>query len=106
MEMQPTFRSEPITKRMPIIDEEFGNDLFKASGVPDEKGADGNPLRKCFDASTIPYNPDGSDREKLGKYDTVKDVIVDDWECPSWEKQRPGGTHIGEPETGEPVSTT
>ena len=94
MEMQPTFRSEPITKRMPIIDEEFGEELFKASGVPDAKGADGNPLRKFFDASTIPYNPDGSDREKLGKYDTVKDVIIDDWEFPIWEKQRPGGMYI------------
>ena len=31
-------------------------------------------LRKTFDTTRIPYNPDGKDRDKLGKYKTVADL--------------------------------
>ena len=42
----------------------------------------------------IPYNPDGSDRDKLGKFDTVADLINKDWELPWYEPQRPGGAYL------------
>ena len=79
----------PITSKVPIIDEEFMESLFDASGAPKDKN-----IRKKYDTTKIPYNPDGSNRDKLGKYDTVADLINDDWEFPLYEPQRPGGAYI------------
>ncbi|MET9711947.1 type IV secretory system conjugative DNA transfer family protein [Nocardiopsis alba] len=78
-----------ITKKKPLIDERFGEDLFEASGLPKDKS-----LRKRFDTTRIPYNPDGKDREKLGRYKTVADMINDDWTFPEYEVQRPAGAYI------------
>lgn len=80
---------EPITSMKPIIDEEFMDALFDASGAPKDKN-----VRKKYDTTKIPYNPDGSNRDKLGKYETVADLINDDWEYPIYEPQRPGGAYI------------
>ena len=77
------------TKQMPMIDEKFGEDLFEASGLPADKS-----LRKRFDATQIPYNADGKNREKLGKYKRVADMINDDWDFPEYEVQRPAGAYI------------
>ncbi|BAS11900.1 hypothetical protein AHiyo8_02030 [Arthrobacter sp. Hiyo8] len=41
-----------LSDLQPIIDEAFGDALFEASGVPDDK-----TLRKCWDTTQIPYNP-------------------------------------------------
>lgn len=79
----------PITKTVPIIDEKFMDALFDASGAPKDKN-----VRKKYDTTKIPYNPDGSNRDKLGKYETVADLINDDWEFPLYEPQRPGGAYI------------
>ena len=77
------------TKLVPIIDEAFGDSLFDASGLPK------NPkIRKKFDATKIPYNPGGKDREKTGSYHTVADLINEDWDYPEYEVQRPGGAYI------------
>lgn len=74
---------------MPIIDEKFGDDLFDASGlIKDAK------LRKKYDTSKIMYNPDGSNRDKLGKFKTVADLINSDWDFPSYEVQRPAGAYL------------
>lgn len=78
-----------VTKTLPMIDEAFGDALFDASGVPKDK-----KIRKKYDTPTIPYNPDGSDREKLGKFKTVADLINHDWTMPEYEVQRPGGAYI------------
>ena len=79
----------PITSKVPIIDEAFMDALFDASGAPKDK-----TVRKKYDTTKIPYNPDGSNRDKLGKYNTVADLINDDWEFPLYEPQRPGGAYI------------
>ena len=79
---------ETVTKTMPIIDESFGADLFEASGLPEDKA-----LRKTFDTTRIPYNADGKDRDKLGRYKTVADLIKDDWKFPAYEVQRPAGAY-------------
>lgn len=79
----------PITKKVPIIDTDFMEALFDASGAPKDKA-----IRKYYDATKIPYNPDGSDREKLGKYNTWADVINEDWEFPLYEPQRPAGVYV------------
>lgn len=79
----------PITSTVPIIDEAFMDALFDASGAPPDKS-----IRKLYDATKIPYNPDGSDRDKLGKFNTVADLINEDWEFPLYEPQRPGGAYI------------
>ena len=60
---------EPEMEQKPMIDVEFMNALFDASGLPQNRGK--NNFRKFYDATRIPYNPDGSDRDKLGKFDTV-----------------------------------
>ena len=86
---------------VPMIDEKFGNDLFTASSVPDEKYA-----RRFFDPDKIDYNRDNKNRDKLqgkvkdkkgkehSKYNTVADVINYDWELPEYEPQRPAGMYI------------
>lgn len=75
---------------VPMIDIKFMKALFSASGIP----AMSRDMRKFYDTSLIPYNPDGSDRDKLGKYDTVADLINSDWKLPYYEPQRPGGAYI------------
>ncbi|MBO5435605.1 type IV secretory system conjugative DNA transfer family protein [bacterium] len=79
----------PVTSTVPMIDEEFMEALYDASGAPKDKD-----VRKKYDTTKIPYNPDGSNRDKLGKYDTVADLINEDWEFPLYEPQRPGGAYI------------
>lgn len=79
----------PVSKKESIIDTNFMEALFDASGVPKDKN-----IRKYYDATKIPYNPDGSNRDKLGKYDTWADLINKDWEFPLYEPQRPAGVYI------------
>lgn len=77
------------TSTVSMIDEKFGDDLFEASGMPDDKN-----LRRRFVASSIEYNADGKNRDKLGTYKTVADLINDDWSFPEYEVQRPAGAYI------------
>ncbi|MFG1858906.1 type IV secretory system conjugative DNA transfer family protein [Actinomadura geliboluensis] len=79
----------PLTETLPLIDEKFGDELFDASGLPEDK-----TLRKKYSTAVIPYNGDGKDRDKLGRFETVKDLINHDWEFPAYEVQRPAGAYI------------
>jgi hypothetical protein len=79
----------PITYSAPMLDIKFMEALFDASGAPKDK-----KVRHYYNATKIPYNPDGSNRDKLGKYDTVADLINADWEFPLYEPQRPAGAYI------------
>ena len=79
----------PVTKALPVIDEALGDDLFETSGLPQDKH-----LRHTYDTTQIPYNPDGRNRDKLGRYKTVADLIKADWELPTYEVQRPAGAYI------------
>ena len=78
-----------IMEEKSMIDEKFMDDLFTASGTPNDKS-----IRKYYDATAIPYNPDNKDRDKLKGYNTVADLINNDWELPSYEPQRPAGAYI------------
>lgn len=78
-----------LTATVPMIDEAFGDALFDASGLPRDK-----KIRQKFDTTKVPYNPDGSNRDKLGTYGTVADLINSDWTLPEYEVQRPGGAYI------------
>lgn len=80
---------EPIMETKPIIDEKFMDALFDASGALNDKS-----VRKYYDATKIPYNPDGKDREKLPNYKTVADLINGDWEFPEYEVSRPAGAYV------------
>lgn len=98
-EIMDDAEGNPLVKTLPVIDEEFGEALFDASGLPQDK-----VLRKKYDTTLIPYNPDGSNRDKLGSakpgqkpdphYKTVADLIKNDWEFPAYEVQRPAGAYI------------
>ncbi|MER7509547.1 type IV secretory system conjugative DNA transfer family protein [Streptomyces lavendulae] len=83
----------PLTQTLPIIDEVFGDGLFEASGLPDDK-----TLRQKYDATRIPYNPHGKNRDKLGfgsdTYKTVAALIKEDWTFPEYEVQRPAGAYV------------
>jgi type IV secretory pathway TraG/TraD family ATPase VirD4 len=83
----------PLVQRLPILDEDFGDELFDASGLPKDKG-----LRQKYDATRIPYNPGGKNRDKLGfgsdRYKTVADLIKEDWTFPEYEVQRPAGAYV------------
>ncbi|WP_234431345.1 type IV secretory system conjugative DNA transfer family protein [Streptomyces sp. NRRL F-5053] len=87
----------PVFTTVPVIDESFGDALFDASGLP-KAGRDGKQLRKKYDATRIPYNPGGVNRDKLGHtsgaYATVADLIKNDWTFPEYEVQRPAGAYI------------
>ena len=82
----------PLTTKQPMIDIDFMEALYDASGVPKNKGKD--KIRKYYDATKIPYNPLGDNRDKLGKFDTVADLINADWQLPYYEPQRPGGAYL------------
>lgn len=79
----------PITESAPMIDEKFMDDLFTASGTPKDKS-----IRKYYDATTIDYNKGNKDREKLKGFDTVADLINNDWVLPLYEPQRPAGAYV------------
>lgn len=87
----------PIYETKPMIDEKFMDDLFEASGAPKSKS-----VRKYYDATAIPYNPGNKNRDKLKGYDTVADLINNDWELPDYEPQRPAGAYIVDT---QPVNT-
>lgn len=79
-----------------IIDKQFGQDLLTDSEIP----LDRKDLRKGYRADLINYNPiiDSKRnrrkyREKLN-YDTVANLIENDWELPLYEVQRPGGAYL------------
>ena len=79
----------------PLIDKDFMEALFDASGLP--KSTRDFPYRKYYDATRIKYNPGNQDRDKLQNkqkpYNTVADLINADWELPYYEPQRPGGAY-------------
>lgn len=78
-----------VTELKPMIDTKFMDDLFTASGAPDDKS-----IRKYYDTTSIPYNPGNKNREKLKNYNTVADLINNDWTFPEYEPQRPAGAYI------------
>jgi type IV secretory pathway TraG/TraD family ATPase VirD4 len=78
-----------LTTTVPLIDEAFGDALFDASAMPKDK-----TLRIKYDTPDVPYNADGDNREKLGKFKTVADLINSDWDLPEYEVQRPGGAYL------------
>lgn len=82
-------------KKMPMIDEEFTDALFDASGARKQD-------RKAYDATKIPYNKGNKNREKQKGFDTVADLINGDWEFPLYEPQRPGGAYVVDT---DPVNT-
>lgn len=92
-EVRDDDEGNPLMQSLPIIDEDFGDALFEASGLPKDKG-----LRQKYDTTLIPYNPDGKNRDKLGfgshKYKTVADLIKEDWTFPAYEVQRPAGAYV------------
>ena len=80
---------EPEYDMVPMIDVDFGHELFDKSGLPRDKR-----LRRFFNPSTVPYNPGGENRDKHGKQDTVAQRIAEDWVLPEYEPQRPAGVYM------------
>lgn len=78
-----------LFEEVPMMDVEFAHALFEASDLPKSTG-----LRKFYNASLIPYNPENKDRDKQKGYDTVADLINHDWVLPEYEPQRPGGAYL------------
>lgn len=89
-------KEKPIYEEKPMINEDFMEELFTASEALPE-------YHISYDARKIKYNPDGTDRvKKGGTYDTVADLINNDWFIPDYETQRPAGAYIVDT---EPVNT-
>lgn len=76
-----------VMETKPMIDEEYGESLFDASFIPDDKR-----LRICYDPRKLLYNPDRA-RGKQPQ-DTVADHINADWTFPEYEVQRPEGAYV------------
>lgn len=98
------YKGEPLTdddgytilEKKPLIDDDFAEALFTASGAPDDKN-----VRKRYTTKDIDYNSTKGNLMKL-KYDTVADLINNDWEFPEFEPQRPAGAYIVDT---DPVNT-
>lgn len=89
-------KGEEMTEMVPLIDSKFADELYEASGAPKE-------VRKYYDTTKIPYNPEGKDRTKqCGVQKTVADAINNTWTFPLYEPQRPAGAYIVDT---EPVNT-
>lgn len=82
-------QDQPQTTRMPMIDEAFGDALFDASGMPDEK-----TLRKRFQVARRDYNPGDRNRNRLTGFTTIGDLVRKDWNLPLYEVQRPAGAYV------------
>lgn len=87
-------KGNPVTTRESLIDAEFGQELFTASGIPVSQKA----IRRPIDVRNIEYNEvdeSGSRKsmDKLG-YDTIGELINEDWEFPAYEVQRPAGAYL------------
>lgn len=82
-----------IYELMPIVDEAFGNKLYD-SIFNSGKIVDNEDLRIFRDTSKISYNPGNKNRDKLKGYDTVADLINNDWDFEWYEVQRPAGFYI------------
>lgn len=76
---------ELLTKKMPIIDTELGQESLKAVSVKEK-------YRKPYDPRKLLYNPE----KKYGKTTeyTVAEKINNDWWIPDYEVQRPGGFYL------------
>lgn len=84
-----------IYKTVSMIDDDFSEDLFETSEDLSETSGALPDYRKRYDARKIRYNPDGNDRSKLGgNYETVAELINNDWFFPNYEPQRPAGAYI------------
>lgn len=80
---------EVVYETVPFLDKEFGDDLFKGSGVPDEK-----ELRVFYNPTELSYNPGGANRDKYGSQATIAEHINEMWEFPDYEPQRPAGIYV------------
>lgn len=103
---------EAITEEVPMFDTDFGEALYDASDADKE-------YRFYYDTRTIAYNPNNENRDKLkgekdspkltdkmisklfhkdikqvSAFDTVADLINNDWVIPEYEPQRPAGAYI------------
>lgn len=87
-------RGIQVKTRESLIDAEFGQELFTASGIPVSEKA----IRKAIDVKNIEYNEvdDSGNRKSMDKlgYDKVVEMINDDWEFPEYEVQRPAGAYL------------
>ena len=89
-------KGKTIYEKKSMIDEDFMDELFEESGALPE-------YRIAYDTRRIEYNPFGTNRvKKGGDYDTVADLINNDWFIPDYEPQRPAGAYIVDT---EPVNT-
>lgn len=83
-----------IMHMAPVFDEKFQNDLFDVADIPLNDKA----YRKKWDLVSVPYNPEKKTgaRQSLDKlkYDTIGELIKEDWKWPEYEVQRPGGVYI------------
>lgn len=84
----------PLTLKMSLIDENFGQDLFTTSEIPMSE----KEIRTPIDVRKIEYNPIGEGRKRRDQdklpYDTVSDLINQDWTFPPYEVQRPAGAYL------------
>lgn len=84
--------SEPIKTTVPMFDKDYGNALFEASFIDDERDSQGKPLRRFYRPDKLVYNP----KHVRGKADfnMVADFVNHDWVIPWYETQRPAGFYI------------
>lgn len=82
----------PIMETVPMFDEKFADTLFDSAMLPKKNTEIGKKVRKWYDPTTLDYNM----KKQFGKqnYDTLADLINNDWYMPDYEVQRPGGVYV------------
>lgn len=83
---------KPIYETVPMFDKKFANTLFDSAELPSLKEPLGKKVRHWYDATKLDYNS----KHRFGKlkYDTLADLINNDWYMPDYEVQRPGGVYV------------
>lgn len=81
-----------IYEDAPVFDNTFQENLFDVAQIPHD-----SKYRKFWDIAKVPYNPKVNgkrlDRDKLS-YDTIGNVIKNDWVWEDFEVQRPAGVFL------------
>lgn len=91
---------DPIYDRVPMFDEDEAKEVVLASLRTSDPDAE-LPKDLFLDPTKTPYNPGGKNRDKA-KYETLADLINNDWYIPDYEVHKPTGVYYV---SSDPINT-
>lgn len=81
-----------VYQTVPMLDKKFGDKLFDSGYLPKGNTPIGKKIRLWYDPRKLDYN---KRRDiQFQPYDTLADLINNDWYIPDYEVQRPAGGYV------------